>query len=135
MKKLAKKLPIPLPFSLTSLSINSYESRIEPSSSLESVPLRVDTRGPHTSLAIDMHVLRPADTPTGERVSLEERGEKRDERGLVKKMGSESRGEENLPGSWLLRVALKFTRDVLGIPLGLMILTSPNTERLAMRRG
>lgn len=104
------------------------------------MPLRVDTRAPRTRLAIDMHVLRPADTR--ERVSLPllwrkggGEGGERDERGLVKKTGSESRGEENLPGSWLLRVALKFTRDVLGIPLGLMILTSPNTERLAMRRG
>lgn len=38
----------------------------------------------------------------------------------------ESRGEENLPGSWSAGRPLKFTRYVLGIPLGLMILTRPN---------
>lgn len=36
--------------------------------------------------------------------------------------------EENLPGSSRTSGARKFTRDVLGIPLGLMILTSLNAQ-------
>lgn len=64
---------------------------------------------------------------------MEERGgnerrkrEEREER-LVKKIGSRGAKKIFPEVGRSVRVALKFTRYVLGIPLGLMILTSPNT--------
>lgn len=44
---------------------------------------------------------------------------------LVKKIGGRRKSSRKLVGR---SVALKFTRYVLGIPLGLMILTRPNTR-------